>query len=120
MNTIIKTFALILFVAIATISNNAQAQDKKKVTTEFKVLGNCEMCKERIETALDVPGVSFAYWDKETKMLKVTYRTNKVTEEELHALVAKVGHETETNKPTKESYQKLPHCCRYVENNHTH
>ena len=43
-------------------------------TEEFKVLGNCGMCESRIEKATsELEGVTKADWDKETKMLEVSF-----------------------------------------------
>ena len=53
----------ILFIAVIIFSN---CQESK--TEEFKVFGNCGMCKSRIEKAAKaVDGVSMAEWDKKTK-----------------------------------------------------
>ena len=44
----------------------------------IKVSGNCEMCKDRIETAAkSVSGVTLADWSTETKMLHVAFDSKK-------------------------------------------
>ena len=51
----------------------------KTITKQILVKGECGMCKEKIEKALDMPGVSFAECNAETKMLTVRYNDKKVT-----------------------------------------
>ena len=83
------------------------------LTKAFEVAGKCEMCKERIESALDVKGVRMAYWSEETKICKVTYNPAKISEKEIYKIVAKAGHDTKACKATDEAYNGLYHCCHY-------
>jgi hypothetical protein len=62
---------------------NFQAQSKK---TSFIVNGMCGMCKERIESTLDVKGVTFASWSEETHLCNVTFNSKKISEKEIHQL----------------------------------
>lgn len=87
----------------------------QKVETTFQVEGVCGMCEQRIEGALDVPGIISAEWDMETKMLHVVYRESKVSEQELHDLIHAVGHDTSAGKATDEEYAGLHGCCKYRE-----
>jgi len=87
--------------------------NKNKVNTSFTVYGNCEMCKERIETALNRKGIQTAYWSKEEQKVFITYQSNLFTEEQLHNIVAMVGHDTDKVKADNIVYQNLPGCCHY-------
>lgn len=87
--------------------------NKYKTNTSFTVYGSCEMCKERIENALDRKGIQSAYWDKENQKVFVTYQSNLFTEEQLHNIVAMVGHDTDKVKADNIVYQNLPGCCHY-------
>ena len=88
------------------------ASQEKKET--FKVYGNCDMCKKRIETAaMSVDGVISADWNKETKMLDVTYDESKTDLRKIHEAIANAGHDTDTVKAGDEAYDKLPACCKY-------
>ena len=78
------------------------------------------MCKNRIETAAYIKGVKFAEWNKETKVLKVSYKSTKVTEDDIHKAIAGVGHNTEKVKATQETIESLPGCCRYDDGVETH
>lgn len=60
----------ILIVALLLVSNLAFSQTKRE---KIKVLGNCEMCKKRIETGLNKLDLSNAVWDKTTKILTINY-----------------------------------------------
>jgi hypothetical protein len=49
-----------------------------------------------------------------TKMCNVTFNSSKITEKEIHEILAKVGHDTKLCKATDEAYNKLYPCCHYV------
>jgi len=108
-------FLTILILAIAASFSNAQS---KNVKTTIKVYGNCTMCKNRIETALDTKGIKQAIWDPKTKELQVVYVSAKITEKEIHELVAAVGHDTDKVKANDEVYAELPFCCLYRDHDH--
>ncbi len=83
-------------------------------TEKFKVYGNCGMCETRIEKAAKaVEGVSSAEWDKDTKMLEVTFNSTETKVHKIHIAVANVGHDTEMHKAKDEVYNNLPGCCKY-------
>ena len=84
----LKTLLFFLFIFSAF---NFQAQSKK---TSFIVNGMCGMCKERIESTLDVKGVTFASWSEETHLCNVTFNSKKISEKEIHQLLASKGHDT--------------------------
>jgi len=99
--------SIMLFIGIT-----ASAQDSK--TEEFKVYGNCGMCKTRIEKATKaIDGVSMAEWDKTTKMAKVSFDAGKTNVLEIQKAIAKVGHDTDKYKADDKVYEKLPDCCLY-------
>lgn len=85
----------------------------QKTEVTFKVSGICEMCKARIEKSLDIPGVWFAEWSPETQTAHVVYKTDKISEKEVHQTIANAGHDTELIKATDEAYAKVHGCCRY-------
>lgn len=99
--------SFMLFIGIA-----ASAQNSK--TEEFKVYGNCGMCKTRIEKAAKaVDGVSTAEWDKTTKMAKVSFDADKTNVLEIQKAIVKVGHDTDNYRADDQVYEKLPGCCLY-------
>lgn len=109
----INRIATIIFVGILFSSCSIFLSKDKKTTTSFGVSGNCEMCRERIETALDRKGVLSAYWSKEEQKVFITYRNDKFEEIQLHNIVAMVGHDTEKVKADNVVYNNLPPCCHY-------
>ena len=100
----------------------AQDEVKKKEIT-FEVNGKCEMCKSRIESAIDIKGVKFAEWNEETHQMKVVFDPRKISENEIHQKIADIGHDTEKVKATDEAYNNLHGCCHYSrigESTHSH
>ena len=80
----------------------------------FKVSGNCEMCKERIEkAALSVKGVQSAMWDQESKMIHLNFDASATTIDQIQKAIAAAGHDTEKYKATDSTYNALPDCCKY-------
>ena len=110
--------SIFLFVVALFVSQTSLAQGKA-VKSNIKVFGNCGMCKERIETALDQNGVKVASWDSKTKNLEVVYNPKKISEIKIHELIAGVGHDTEKVKAKDEVYAKLPFCCLYRDHDHS-
>jgi copper chaperone CopZ len=114
----IKFFSIVLFISIISfVNNSAEAMNKKTTETEIKVLGNCGMCKERIENAAySVRGVRKADWDEQTKMLTLVYRNDRAEQETIERAIAKAGHDTENIITDEETHANLHHCCIYPRN----
>ena len=110
---------IIFIIAVIAISFSVTAQNKT-IKTSFKVSGNCGMCKERIETALDSKGVKMAEWNVDTKMLLIVYDSSKINESQIRAKIVAVGHDVENDKSPDSVYVNLPSCCLYRENKNTH
>jgi len=112
MKKVIKS-VLAIVIVLAGFSN-LQAQDRTVKQEEFKVYGNCGMCESRIEKAAkSIDGVTAADWDKDTKMLAVSYNSGKVEMLDIHKAIAKVGHDTEKAQADDKVYEGLPGCCHY-------
>lgn len=83
-------------------------------TEKFEVKGNCGMCEKRIEKAAkSVDGVSAADWNKETKMIEVSFDYSKTDIHKVHMAIAKAGHDTKMHKAPDKAYESLPACCKY-------
>ena len=113
-----KIFASLIFFVALTATQVSFAQGKT-VKATIKVYGNCAMCKERIETALDRTGIKMASWDAKTKNLDVVYNSKKLSEQDIHNLIAAVGHDTDKVKAKEEVYADLPFCCLYRDHDHS-
>ena len=93
-------------------SNLSQPNKIKKI--KFQVNGVCEMCKNRIETALDVKGIRLADWNIKTKFCRVKFNSEVISENDIYKLISRVGHDTPIYKASDEDYNNLYHCCHYV------
>ncbi len=83
---------------------------------EFRVEGNCEMCKERIETtAMSVSGVQSATWDMDKKVLHLEFNKSLTTSDDVQKALAQAGHDNNKYRARDEVYNKLPECCLYRE-----
>lgn len=102
----------ILFISIF-ISLHSFAQNNSIVTATLSVRGNCEECKNRIENAADIKNVKLAVWDEAKQILTVTYKSDKVTLEQIEKKIASSGHDTGNLKGDDLRYKKLPSCCKY-------
>ena len=103
----------ILAAAIFIFSGFGASAQKNLKTETYKVYGNCEMCKKRIEKTLTDAGVYRASWDIETKMLSLIYDSLKFTKSKIQKKLAEAGHDTEEFQASDETYNKLPACCHY-------
>ncbi len=109
-----------LFILISLFSFSAFAQKDEIKTETFKVEGNCDMCKKRIEDAAYIKGVKRADWSPETDLLTITYRTSKTNLETIQKAIAKVGHNAGEVVATEADYTNLPECCQYKTNSCNH
>jgi outer membrane receptor for ferrienterochelin and colicin len=85
------------------------AQDLK---SQFQVKGNCEMCKERIETTAKKAGAKAARYSVESQTLTLETEGNISTDDILKK-VADAGHDNEKFKTSNDIYTALPECCHY-------
>ncbi|MEZ5018856.1 MAG: efflux RND transporter periplasmic adaptor subunit [Bacteroidales bacterium] len=86
------------------------------IHTDFRVEGNCEMCKDRIETtALSVRGVQSATWDMDNKILHLEYNKSLTARENVQKAIAAAGHDNGKYRAPDDVYNNLPECCLYRE-----
>jgi outer membrane receptor for ferrienterochelin and colicins len=86
--------------------------------SQFQVKGNCEMCKERIETTALKAGASAARYSVDNQILTLETTGNTSTDDILKK-VAEAGHDNEKFKTSDETYEKLPSCCHYERDTQT-
>ena len=104
----------LIFLFLFFISIFVSAQNEKNKKSNFEVIGNCEICKKRIEkAALSLKGVKMASWDIPSNILSVTYNSNKMSPDQIQSAVADVGHDTPLFKAPDNVYNELPMCCIY-------
>lgn len=97
-----------------------QYTDAQVVDATFPVSGNCDMCKKRIETALDVKGVRASNWDVESGILTVKFQPSKISEEQIMQHIADAGHDTPRIKASDKAYEGLHSCCKYTRIKESH
>ena len=109
-----KNIILVLLVTFLGFSAQAQTKKNKNLKYTTEVNGNCEQCKKRIEkAAFGVPGIKTAIWDVGTHELTVIMNEEKCSPVDLKKAIAKVGHDTDSEKATETDYQNLHSCCKY-------
>lgn len=108
---IIPLSIIAILALVFTYCSTSNAQTEK---VSFKVYGNCDMCKERIDAALKIKGVSSASWDVETKLMTVAYDPKVIDAASLQKKVAAVGHDTQDQVADAGVYKELPGCCQYT------
>jgi len=110
--TVLLVFGLVESVTAQTHDQSNMSKTSAK-TESFKVLGNCSMCKDRIEKSARDEGATSASWDSKTQLLTVTYDPSKTNKDALARKIASAGHDTEKFKAPDDVYAKLPGCCHY-------
>lgn len=106
-----KTITIFSMCLSMLISINVFSQSLK--TDTIKVWGNCGTCKKAIENSLDVKGVKKSNWNKDSKLLVITYDTLKINMDKINLLIGEAGYDTEKVKGNDKAYNNLPNCCKY-------
>lgn len=77
------------------------------------VNGVCGMCKSTIQKACEMDGVTSADWDVDSKVLTLSYDSEKVNLMQISDSINASGYDTEYNTATDEAYYGLHGCCYY-------
>lgn len=101
-----------LTIFLAVVSLNTFAKDDL-TKTSFKVWGNCDMCKKRIEKAAKTDGVKSAFWNEESKIITISFAPAKISVDQIQQKIANSGYDTEKYKANDSAYHQLPQCCQY-------
>jgi copper chaperone CopZ len=83
---------------------------------EIRVSGNCEMCRETIESSLQIPAVKKAHWEPETGILEVDFDSKSISLHQIRQKIAAAGYDTDSVRADQKAYSKLHECCQYREN----
>lgn len=108
-----KKVYLIFILTIFGLTGMAQ---NDTFTATFITLGNCSICKTRIENAANqVPGVSSVSWSIPDDATTVTYYTDSTDLYIIMHAIANVGHDTEWFPAPDSAYNLLiGTCCEYA------
>jgi Cu(I)/Ag(I) efflux system membrane fusion protein len=99
---------------IKTPESSEQTKSSTIKTASFRVSGNCDLCKERIEKAAkSLKGVKSASWDSKTKKMHVEFDSTETSLDAIQKTIAKAGHDTDKEKTPDNIYKELPECCLY-------
>jgi len=110
----VKNLAGWLSLLVALLAGTTlDAQIAGAKTSTVKVYGNCGMCEKTIEKAAWEKGVSQADWNKDTKMVVLTFDPAKTSEEALLKKIAAVGYDSDNYRASDEVYNNLHACCHY-------
>jgi periplasmic mercuric ion binding protein len=109
----INAMALMAFVIF--FSGNLFSQEKKKKTETIEIQSSvvCGMCEDRvIENMAFEKGVKDVKVDLETKVISLTYKTNKTDKQTLKKAITKIGYDADEMQADDAAYEKLPACCK--------
>jgi copper chaperone CopZ len=88
-----KILFILLLIPIFSFS---QEEKSKTSRAQFTVLGECEMCKDRIEKAtFKIKGVKYSSWSIPKNKLSIIYNSNKVSLNDIKKQIAETGHDTD-------------------------
>ena len=101
-----------IIVSLLCIFTSFAVRAQSKVET-IKVSGNCGTCEKHIEKAAKDAGADKAKWNKDTKLLTVSYDGKKTSNDAIQKKIADVGYDTEKYPGDDKAYKNLDECCQY-------
>jgi len=109
--SIIQLSMIVIFLMI---SNLTFAQKPEKIEKlEIKTSIQCGMCEERIIDNLTFEkGVKDIKVDIDTKIVTVTYRTDKTDPDKIRKVISDCGYDADDVPADPVAYEKLPKCCQ--------
>ena len=109
MNKYISLIILMCFLSFSTY-----AKKVKWVKETVLVSGNCDMCKEKIESAAkSIDGVKSAKWNSYSEKLKLKFNSELTSTNVIEKEIANIGYDTQNFKASDKSYNNLHFCCKY-------
>ena len=108
MKRIYKGLITLLFISMYAVSF---AQQERTIT--FEVAGNCAICKQRIEKAAKINGVSQAIWNMQDGLATVVFNPDITSDTNIKQAIADAGHDTDEVRAEQEVYENLHECCLY-------
>ncbi len=109
---------VIFFLGLSTFAFSQEIEKSTQVTTitteNFKVYGNCGMCKRTIEGAISgLDGVAKGTWDVDSKNMSVEFDSTILSLDDIKQKIADVGYDSDSHRAKENVYQQLPGCCQY-------
>jgi copper chaperone CopZ len=113
MKSIIKSTAASLLVILAMSFLVSAMAKPKSENVKFQSTPVCTMCKSKIETALQkVDGVLASLVNLNNGKISIKFDPAITNAEHLKSSVLNLGYSVNGTQPNKESYDKLPDCCK--------
>jgi len=120
-----KQLKNIVFISLSVLMVACNASDNKDPISQteksngvsiskFKVWGNCDMCKETIESSLNLKGVLQADWNVDSKIMTVSYDDKIISLDSIQKNISLVGYDNETYRGSDLAYANLNTCCQYA------
>src|SRR6185295_7654472 len=106
-----KTLKIFLVAAVC-LSATVAGHSQKTRTESFKVAGECGTCKKKIEKAAKEAGATYAAWDMNSKILKLSYNAGTDVAV-IQQRIANAGYDTPKYRATDAAYNSLDKCCQY-------
>ncbi len=125
MKKVILSIAVLAAISFTSCKSETKNNEKKPEAVEVKkdiaytdvsfgVRGNCGMCKNTIEKAVNgLEGISKANWDRQRKKIDVSFDASKTNLDEIHKAIANSGYDTDKLNGSIDAYNNLPGCCKY-------
>ena len=108
-----KTIKLVTLLMVMIFSISSYAKIKNPKTETYMVYGNCGTCKKKIEKAVSLNKDAKGLWNKDTKMLTLTYDSKKTNADEVLKRIADVGYDNDKFIANNAVYNNLDACCQY-------
>lgn len=101
MTRVLSLIAILGVSLSSLVSQRAGAQEQpQEKTVQFKVSLHCQACKARVERDIAFEkGVKRIDANLESKVVSVTYRTNRNDDESLRKAIEKLGYKAEIIDP---------------------
>lgn len=107
-----KVIGLLSVVLCLSFSASAQ-KSQNKVEAVIHTSSQCGECKERIENLFNYQkGVIYAELDLDKNDLKIKYKKDKISLEEIKSLLNELGYDADDQKAKLENVKTLPNCCQ--------
>jgi len=105
-----------IILLLGIVMTSSFGQNKNSMNIYFPTLGNCYLCKLRIEAAVnELQGIENVVWDDVTSVTDVTYDDEVMDAFQIMHAIAAVGHDTEWYPAPDSAYNTLiGTCCEYV------
>lgn len=103
-----------LFLATSlTFTTILSRANEKTRTVKINTSAVCGMCQDRIENAFKgIKGVEKVSLDLENNILTLAFDAKQTSLIKLKNTLISLGYDADELKAVKESYEKLPHCCK--------